>query len=437
VNPELQRNLWLEFSLHRLVVMPCVLALIFLCAALGTQPNSDVGVTTTGLLLYIGLAGFWGARRAADAVTEEFRGQTWDGQRMSALGPWGMTWAKLVGSTSYAWYGALMCLATVAVAWPLRWAYTASLVIACAVCAAVCAQALALIASLMATRKGLVHSYARGTWLVLLLLVFSGSSTSLITKLAQSFSWWGHEVEGWRFALGTSVVFAAWAVFGAYRLMCQELQVRTTPWGWAAFVLFLSWYLAGFAVQPRDAAPSAVFLIAGLLVSAAFTYCMLFTEQTGALVLRRVWVRVQRQEWRRVLEEIPCWLVSLALTAVFCVLLILTVSRLPGELDAYRNLNFTPLPLLALLFLMRDAAIFLVFSLARAPRRVEATTFLYLVLLYLILPGVCKLASADILGTLVLPPLFKRPVFATVVLAVHAAIALGLVVYRWRLSFSD
>ena len=66
MNPELQRNVWLEFSWHRLVLMPCVLALIFLCAALGTQPDSDVGVTTTGLLLFTGLAGFWGARRAAD-----------------------------------------------------------------------------------------------------------------------------------------------------------------------------------------------------------------------------------------------------------------------------------------------------------------------------------------------------------------------------------
>jgi hypothetical protein len=146
---------------------------------------------------------------------------------------------------------------------------------------------------------------------------------------------------------------------------------------------------------------------------------------------------MQRQEWRRALEEMPCWLVSLALATVFCVLLMLTVSRLPGALDGYRNLSFTLLPLLALLFLMRDASIFLVFSLARAPRRVEATTFLYLVLLYLILPGVCKLASADTLGALVLPPLFERPVFATVVLAVHTAIAVGLVVYRWRQSFKD
>ena len=275
-----------------------------------------------------------------------------------------------------------------------------------------CVQALALIASLMATRKGLVRSYARGTWLVLLLLVFSGSSTSLVTTLAQTFSWWGREVEGWRFALGTSVGFAAWAVFGAYRLMCQELQVRTTPWGWVAFVLFLAWYLAGFAVQSSDSEARTIFLIAGLLVSVALAYFMLFTEQTGALVLRRVWVRVQRQEWRRALEEMPCWLVSLALATVFCALLMLTVSQLPGELDDYRNISFTPLPLLVLLFLIRDAAIFLVFSLARAPRRVEATTLLYLALLYLILPGVCKLASADTLGALVLPPVFERPVFA-------------------------
>jgi hypothetical protein len=41
------------------------------------------------------------------------------------------------------------------------------------------------------------------------------------------------------------------------------------------------------------------------------------------------------------------------------------------------------------------------------------------------------------LGTLVLPPVFERPVFANVVLAVHAAIAVGVVVYRWRQRFKD
>jgi hypothetical protein len=50
---------------------------------------------------------------------------------------------------------------------------------------------------------------------------------------------------------------------------------------------------------------------------------------------------------------------------------------------------------------------------------------------------VCKLAGANTLGALVLPPVFERPVVANGVLTVHAAIALGLVVYRWRRSFKD
>ena len=86
------------------------------------------------------------------------------------------------------------------------------------------------------------------------------------------------------------------------------------------------------------------------------------------------------------------------------------------------------LPLLLVRFLIRDAAIFLVFALARSPRRVEATTILYFALLYLILPGVCKVANADGLGAFVLPPVFARPAFANVVLAVHTASAIGLMV---------
>jgi len=347
-----------------------------------------------------------------------------------------MTWGKLAGSTSFAWYGALLCLAVVIAVWPQHWQYPVGEAIAFPVCAAVCVQALALIASLMATRKGVVRSYAYGIWLILLFLLLSGPGAAAIsTAVTQDLSWWGHRVNVLHFALGTAVVFAAWAVFGAYRLMCQELQVRTTPWAWAVFVLFLPWYLAGFAPPPSTLELPPVFLIAGLLVSAALTYLMLFTEQTGALVVRRAWVRIQRREWQRALEEVPCWPVSLVIAAVFGLLLMLTISQHPGELEGARISSFALLPLLLVLFLIRDVAIFLIFSFVRAPRRVEATTILYFALLYLILPGVCKVAGADVLGALVLPPLFERPAFANVVLAVHAAIAVGLVVYRWRQSF--
>jgi len=39
-----------------------------------------------------------------------------------------------------------------------------------------------------------VCSYARDTWFVLLVLVFSGCSAPLVTTLAQSFPWWGRKI---------------------------------------------------------------------------------------------------------------------------------------------------------------------------------------------------------------------------------------------------
>src|SRR5262249_5851348 len=160
-----------------------------------------------------------------------------------------------------------------------------------------------------------------------------GPGAAISAVVPYELSWWGRHINTLHFALGTAAVFAAWMVFGAYRLMCQELQVRTTPWAWAVFVLFLPWYLAGFVPQRSVAVLPAVFLIAGLLVSTALTYLMLFTEQTGALVMRRAWVRVQRREWRRALEEIPCWPVSLVIAAVFGLLLMLTISQRPVVLE--------------------------------------------------------------------------------------------------------
>src|SRR6185312_4131289 len=53
---------------------------------------------------------------ASDAVTEEVRARTWDWQRLSTLGPWQMTWGKLVGATALGWYGAAWCIAAMAVA---------------------------------------------------------------------------------------------------------------------------------------------------------------------------------------------------------------------------------------------------------------------------------------------------------------------------------
>ena len=105
MNPELRRNLWLEVSMHRLIAMPAVLGMGFLVVASINDLPWQQRVSWAALTVYFVLTLYWGTRLAADAISDEVRGKTWDLQRMSALGPWYMTWGKLFGATVFAWYG--------------------------------------------------------------------------------------------------------------------------------------------------------------------------------------------------------------------------------------------------------------------------------------------------------------------------------------------
>ena len=101
MNAEFRRNLWLELSTHRLIAMPAALALVLaLVYAMSDEPRESLAATSAWIAA--AFLGVWGVRSAAESVGEEMRNRTWDAQRMSALGPWEMTWGKLVGSAAFA-----------------------------------------------------------------------------------------------------------------------------------------------------------------------------------------------------------------------------------------------------------------------------------------------------------------------------------------------
>jgi hypothetical protein len=428
LNPEFRRNLWLELSVHRMVAMPALLVLVLaLVYTASERPLETVAIWCAWIA---GGLGIWGARNAADAVMEEVRGRTWDGQRMSAIGPWAMSWGKLFGASAFAWYGALMALAVLVLAAP-RWPQSGLKIAAVIMAGSVLAQGTACLAGLIAARKGSVRQGALSALLLFLLLVLLGPGIGLFGDADRAMNWWRQSWQTLNFMLATFAVFAAWSIFGVYRVMCTQLQVRTTPWAFAAFALFLTAFLAGFWVVPG--APRTVGLYAviatGLVVCAMLTYLQLFSEQSGVIVFRRLQLRLARREWRRALEETPCWIAGLALAAVFSVLgmVLIDPSLLPRDL---RELGYAPLPVL--LMLMRDVALFLVFAFAWQPRRTEAAVFFYLVLLYGILPGLLKGAGLDAAAELLLPPILTAPGKASIIAAVHLAIAAALVAWRWR-----
>jgi hypothetical protein len=255
---------------------------------------------------------------------------------------------------------------------------------------------------------------------------------SVLSSGDTGIDWWGNGRGRVDFLLGSTVLFAAWAVFGAHRLMCQELRVRTAPWAWVAFLLFVCGYLAGFGIRPQDSFGQQrnIVLIAGLIVSLAMVYPLLFTEASGAMAVRRLVLRAAARDWRRFLEEAPLWPVTLCLALAFCILAVLFVRPHEGEPGIFRAAVLAPIPLL--LLAIRDAAILMFFALARQPRRAEAAAIFYLALLYWLVPMLLRSAGAKGLADVVLPPFWERPGFAAMIAAMQAAVAVAAALWRWR-----
>ena len=427
MNPEFRRNLWLELTLHRLIAMPATLVLV-LALIYAASPDPLGTMAVAAMIASSVLLGVWGAHSAADAVPEETRARTWDTQRMSAIGPWDMTWGKLLGATAFTWYGGVMLLAVLLVAAPRAWSYPAPKIAALIVALSVLLQASTCLAGLSAVRKGVARQGVASGWALVFALLMLGPGVSVLRD-ERAVTWWYGQFALPDFALASAAVFAAWAVFGLYRSMATALQVRTLPWAFAAFALFVTAYGAGFAADPASfGATRNALLACGFVVSAALTYLFLFTEETGVIVFRRVQSKLARRNLRGALCELPCWTVGLALAAVFGAAAAVSASGAPQGL--LQSVALSPVPLF--LLLARDAAIMLFFAIAARPARAEAAALFYLLVLYAIAPWLLTLAGLRGVAEIILPPAFERPVFASAVAAVHATLAWAAVFWRWR-----
>ena len=432
MNPELRRNLWIELTLHRLFALPLGLGLVFMLAYSMNRDSPGEPLSIVAATLFAAFA-LWGAVHTGEAVMGEARARTWDGQRMSALEPWTMTWGKLIGTPAFAWLGGLACLSVYVVASPGPHALkSATFMIA----GALLVHSVTLIGSIVAARKLVVRS-SSSAWVVGIAFVIVGPWMAGISSGESEIAWWGEGRRRIDFMLVSTVLFAAWGVFGAHRLMCQELRVRTTPWAWCAFVLFVCAYLAGFGIRPHDTLSQQrnVVLIAGLIVGLAATYPLLLSEASGAMVVRRLLLRAAARDWRRLLEESPLWPVTLAIALAFCVLTVVLVGPRGAQDELFGAAVLAPMPLF--LLVVRDAAIDMFFALARQPRRAEAATIFYLALLYGLLPALLRAAGAGGVADFVFPPFWERPGFATGVAAVHAAAAIAAALWRWRTNYGS
>ena len=446
LNPEFRRNLWLELSPHRLIAMPVILLAIFFLTASIEEPGSWWGVPRAALLAYYAIVYFWGTRRAAASLADEVRGRTWDGQRMSALGTWAMTWGKLFGGTIYIWYGGLICLAVFVaaestasdpgVAWMLAGHHLLN---------GLFGQAVAFVAALVLLRKmqptsKLPVTLCQGIGLLAMMSFQHGMTGILFMRsfMPDVVHWYSWTVSTPEFNLASVAVYLAWTVFAAYRLMRVELQHRTLPWAWIGFSLFLMAYVMGFIPADWDRDPTSIMWLAtSFLIAVILLYVALFAGPKDVVDQRAFLRACMAFDWLRAGVLAPLWLPSLVVMLVIGAAL---MTQIPGAQSALVSgvgfkygIAMPPYLVLAvMLFVLRDMGILLLLNMGARGIRADLVGLVYLLLSYMVFGGLVSSAGWDSALPFFLP--VPRDTILEMLGPILAEVLLvfGAVIWRWR-----
>ena len=461
MNPEFVRNLWVELTPPRLVLAVLLPGVLILAAWL--RPNPDYSFINNGsLFLYYVVAVVWGTRRAANAIGSEVRGRTWEGQVMSALSAWSMTWGKLFGGCILVWMSALVCLASsFAVELQIFPTATALENAGLRICNGFAAQAVAMSSALIFLRKSAsgqsLNSTLSQTVGILASILFGILFTPTTTQydwlwtvaVAQLPSqavvdWYGIDARAETFRLVSLAVFVGWTWLAANRLMRHVLQYSSLPWAWVAFVLFVVVYVGGFFASSEGG--TSAWLAAAFLVTAFLVYPAALSDVKDAIAYGWLARDLAGGRMRSALQRMPAWLPTLVILFVFAVAVALTApfstwSALGevGDIDqllamiASGNWLSTSLMLAILLFVIRDLGIIHMLAFSDASRYSDVVAFLVLIVLYLVIPVAGSAAGKMALVAAFMPLDLNDPLTTLGPVAVEAVLTtLGAVVMARR-----
>jgi hypothetical protein len=301
-----------------------------------------------------------------------------------------MTLGKLLGATSYVWFGGLICLLII-LARDLRddpSRFFADLFYFPAM--GLLSQAIALFASLVAIRRRQTRTqFSAFQYQAVGVLAAYVVWQRLRDPLRSSdVMWWGWTIDGQEFHLASLAVFLAWALIGCYRLMRVELQVQTYPTVWLAFILFMAAYMAGFEslsflpqfLQAND--PLSLRLMVPVATLAFLTYVAVLFEPKDHVLYRWLAEMLAKGRTLAVMSRLQCWMIAYAAAMVSGIAVALV------GMSGISGLAFLTAPMVGagLGFLTRDLGIFLFFGLAPGQKRGDMPAIITLGVLYLILP---------------------------------------------------
>jgi hypothetical protein len=444
MNPEFQRNLWLEASPRRVAWAGVVLLLIY-GATVALTRNNPYGalpaLAGVGAVVFVVCAMIWGARASGNSILAEIADRTWDFQRLSALDPWSMTWGKLLGGASLAWMCALTGLVVTIVAGAANQAAGLASTVFFMLALAVLLQAISLGAALIGVRKARAEGRTARAGGVLGGLIIGAILLSWVAGSAGFQGGVGTEGFGALFRGGGFVdwggrlwsadvfravalaLFAAWAVVGAWRLMRLELQMQNAPVVWPAFLIFLAIFAGGFMLRTQGLAAG---LTVGSLAVALSAYAAAFAEPADRVRIRQFAHLAAKGDLARAAPLTPAPLAPVVIAALL-VLAALAVGSgalmTPGLGQAGALIAF----------LLRDLGVIALCRLGERPQRGDFSAVVALGVLYGV-GGIIGWSVGRETGGALFAPLGHAPLISLLSGLVQAAVVWALAVKRIGLS---
>lgn len=425
-NPEFIKNLKLEFSLTRLVVLTFLLSMVIWIGWTSDKlPQweklyTEEQYAAKSLFNYLCGFGFlvtvvWGSYLITSSFLEEVKLKTWDFVRMSSLSPFKILTGKIFGAPAAVWiitlliglpallYAGMLVIPETGIVRPEI--FTLAILSVALLAWIILSYSLGLLLSLVANTK-----ISRGAPFSITALIFvSGFSIGgMITSSFLSFhkmipklsaeagakqattpvyelvpsktEWYGSEFYSLDLVAALMCFFALWAFIGAWRALRQSLQYRDQPWAWIGFIVSASFVLHGFS--PLDI--RGVYIPYWPIVISLSTLILACIQEAGDMVKYRLFFhKLREKSYSDAFRNMPLWIISFCALCVYTFLMVFISTP-----DISDRMTFFAAALI--LFVLRDLLAFHAIYWMPNIRRPLLGVMVYALVMYAFLPFISK-----------------------------------------------
>lgn len=401
--PELQKNLWLRVSRVQLILWVVLVLMVLFIAG----QKEDILVSTSIVMFYV-VTVIWGSYTAGESIPNEIQDKTWDWVRLSGMTPMQLTIGKLFGETILPWILGGVCLVAFlmgslvsgasfgnAILLALSFKLTATLFHAFAMMLGAFTRDLniyvrrLLVVGLVISLTSFMLIFVIGY--VIIAYFLKRDAGDIVSFVGAK--WFIFKLTPVQIYLLTVAFLNVWAFGGLYRTLKEELFYTNKPYFLIYFLVGVPLYFSGFLFNIPELKFKVYLLIlmVGIaILGVAVTFYSALLDRMELNTLRRFFRNLNVQNWEKVLEDVPTWLVSMSVQLFASIIIVaLSPMLMSDKIEffsddwSHRMLTISILILTINLFSFRDVMIVVACNFTQGAKGLGTAILTFFIVYYL------------------------------------------------------